>query len=797
MRTYTKYEFLDLLEDKLRKQRMTTVDDATDKDLFYAIAAIINDEVRQAGLETVKRYRQNKERQVSYLSLEFLIGRLIESNLVNTGFKAVCDEVLTDLGRSPRAVYHEEEDAALGNGGLGRLAACFLDSVASLGLAGNGFGIRYRYGLFEQHIAEGHQIELPDNWLKEPYPWETRRAEEAVTVNFGGSVDYITDDDGNYVFTVTNPQKVTAVPYDVSIVGYRNDVVNNLRLFKAEAADHLENATYNSRLDEMNAIDQISAVLYPDDNSEDGKLLRLKQQYFLVSATIQTLVKRFKQTFGVPLTQFHDKNVIQINDTHPTLGIPELMRVLMDEEGLDWDAAWHVTTQTFAYTNHTIMQEALEKWSYDLIRQLNPRVLMIIEEINRRFCEDKPTEDIEEIAIISDGLVHMSRLAIVGSFSVNGVAALHSEIIKNYTFNAFYRLTPDKFNNKTNGITHRRWLQNANPELSRLITERIGDTWVTHPEQLEQLMNYTDDVEFLEQLHAVKFSNKQRLKALIFEQTGITVDENSIFDVQIKRLHEYKRQLLNVFHMMYLYNTIKDNPAINMQPRTFIFGAKAAPGYKRAKEIIRLIHAVADTVNADPAVGSRMKVVFLENYNVSLAEDIIPAADISEQISTASMEASGTGNMKMMMNGAVTLGTMDGANVEIDERVGRDNIIIFGLSSDDVIGYQHNGGYNARDVYTNDDRVKRVMDQLIDDTFNHGKSFDDLYYHLLKDNDPYFVLEDFTAYVEAQERAAALYQDKKTWQRMSLVNIAQSGRFSSDRTIKEYNQDIWKLHNNQ
>ncbi|TDM07317.1 glycogen/starch/alpha-glucan phosphorylase [Macrococcus lamae] len=795
MRTFTKYEFHNLLEDKLHKQRMTTVNEATNTDLFYAIAAIINDEVHQTALETMKRHHQNKERQVSYLSLEFLIGRLIESNLINTGFKSVCDEVLIDLGKDPRHVYHEEEDAALGNGGLGRLAACFLDSIASLGLAGNGFGIRYRYGLFEQRIVSGEQIELPDNWLKEPYPWETRKFEETVIVNFGGTVDYTIDEHDNMHFTFNNQEKVQAVPYDVSIVGYHNDVVNNLRLWKAEAFNRVDDGHgYDNRLNYMNNVERISGVLYPDDESDDGKLLRLKQQYFLVSATLQTLIKRFKSIHELPLTQFHEKNVIQINDTHPTLGIPELMRILMDEEGLSWKEAWYITSHTFAYTNHTIMQEALEKWSYDLVKQLNPRVLMIIEEINRQFCLDISEDQLKDLSVIDDGVVHMSRLAIIGSFSVNGVAALHSDIIKKHTFNDFYQLDEEKFNNKTNGITHRRWLLNANPGLSRLITSKIGDSWIAHPDQLRQLLDFKDDENFLSELDAVKVKNKQHLKKVIFQKTGIEVNENSIFDVQIKRLHEYKRQLLNVFHIIYLYHEIKDNPTMEVQPRTFIFGAKAAPGYKRAKEIIRLIHAVANVINNDDDVADRIKVVFLENYNVSLAEDIIPAAEISEQISTASMEASGTGNMKMMMNGAVTLGTMDGANVEIDERVGRDHIIIFGLSSDKVIDYQNNGGYRAREVYQTDERIKRIMDELNDDTFTNGKSFNDLYYHLLKDNDPYFILRDFDTYVDAEKRAAALYNDKKKWNQMSLVNIAESGYFSSDRTIKDYNEDIWKLN---
>lgn len=799
MKTFSKDEFRQLLEKKLINKRSTTLEETTNNDLFYAIASIIKDEINQENIKTTQRYIAEKKRTVSYLSMEFLIGRLIESNLINTGFKAVCDEVLADLGKNPRDVYGEEQDAGLGNGGLGRLAACFLDSIASLGYAGNGFGIRYRYGLFEQRIVSGNQIELPDNWLREVYPWETRKIDEAVKVSFGGEVEMSADDNGHLLFTYRNQDTVLAVPYDVGVVGYENNVVNQLRLWSAELPEDITDAQvdYYNRLEVMQQVEKISGFLYPDDSTEEGRFLRLKQQYFLVSSTIQTLIRRFKEKYQLPIQQFHEKNVIQINDTHPTFGIPELMRILMDEEQLSWDEAWHITSHTFAYTNHTIMQEALEKWPVEQVKKVNPRIFMIINEINERFCQDvynnhpELRDRISDLAVISDDRVHMSKLAIVGSFSVNGVAALHSQIIKDHTFHDFYLLSPEKFNNKTNGITHRRWLMGANPRLTKLINETIGDHWIKSPIELNQLMRYYNDEQFLKQLQEVKLENKKVLKDVIFKKTGIEVDEHSIFDVQVKRLHEYKRQLLNVFHIIHLYNEIKHNPSIKMTPRTFIFGAKAAPSYHLAKEIIRLIHAVGDVVNNDQDVAGRIKVVFLENYNVTLAEYIMPAADISEQISTASMEASGTGNMKMMMNGAVTLGTMDGANVEIAELVERDNILIFGLSSEEVIDYQNNGGYNAKDLYQTDHRLTAILDGLRDGQF--GTTFTDLYYRILTNNDPYFILKDFNSYVEAQLKSTMLYENTTKWNQMSLINIAQSGKFSSDRTINEYATDIWKL----
>lgn len=798
MNKYTKASFRALLEKKLINKRTSTLEDTSDTDLFYAIASIVKDEMNQANVATKKGNIQSKKRQINYLSMEFLIGRLIESNLLNLGLMDVCNEVLIDLGRNPKKIYSEENDAGLGNGGLGRLAACFLDSIASLGYLGNGFGIRYRYGLFEQRIIDGTQIELPDNWLKEVYPWEVRKADETITVHFGGDVYSETMPDGRLKFHYQNQETVLAVPYDVGVAGYDNGVVNTLRLWSAEVPD-TELTMHPNQLEYMQNVERISGFLYPDDSTEEGRFLRLKQQYFLVSSTIQTLIKQLKEKYNEPVTKFHEYNCIQINDTHPTFGIPELMRILMDDEGLSWDDAWAITTKTYAYTNHTIMQEALEKWPVSQVQHVNPRIFMIINEINERFCRDvyenhpEYRDRIPDLAVISHDLVHMSKLAIVGSFSVNGVAALHSEIIKDHTFNDFYKLTPEKFNNKTNGITHRRWLMASNPKLSNLITDAIGDQWIKSPQELSQLMRYYNDDSFLKQLQEVKLQNKKVLKDVIYDKTGIEVNEHSVFDVQVKRLHEYKRQLLNVLHIIYLFNEIKRKPSIKVQPRTFIFGAKAAPGYHIAKEIIKLIHAVADVVNYDKDVDGRIKVVFLENYNVTLAEYIMPAAEISEQISTASMEASGTGNMKMMMNGAITLGTMDGANVEIAELVGKENIFIFGLSSDEVINYQTNGGYNASDIYHTDSRVQTSLDALKDGQFGRDFAFQDLYFNVLKNNDPYFLLKDFNSYVDIHLTAMATYDDQKKWNQMSLMNILKSGKFSSDRTIHEYATDIWKL----
>lgn len=797
------------LKEKLKKKLITEkgveVSTASNKDIYYALASIVNDEIMPKWYETIKRYQDKNLKQVYYLSMEFLIGRLLESNLLNSGLLNIAKEALEDLGFCSELVFAEERDAGLGNGGLGRLAACFLDSLASLYYPGHGFGIRYRYGLFEQRIIHGNQVELPDYWLKEPYPWETRKEEEAFVIQFHGKVHMFKRNDGSLEFKYENTDKVLAVPYDIPVLGYQNEVVNTLRLWSAEPvayqeSEQEENSEFYHDLDHQHSIEQISGFLYPDDSNYEGKELRLKQQYFLVSSSIQNIIRSFKKNYRLPISRLPEKVVIQINDTHPSLAVPELMRILMDEERLDWDTAWEITTHVLAYTNHTTLSEALETWPEEMIQNLLPRIYMIIDEINERFCKSiwfdhKELRDkIPDLAVIAYGRVHMARLAIVGSFSVNGVARIHTEILKKQEMKDFYTLFPNKFNNKTNGITHRRWLLQVNPKLSNVISEAIGTQWIKRPKQLISLLKYSNDKALLEKFDQVKHENKKILANYIHQQTGILVDDQSIFDVQIKRLHEYKRQLLNIFHVIYLYNELKANPNQDVTPRTFIFGAKAAPSYHLAKEIIKLINTVASIVNYDKDINGKLKVIFLENYNVSLAEKIIPAADISEQISTASKEASGTGNMKMMMNGAVTLGTMDGANIEIYDLVGENNIFIFGLNADEVLDYYQNGGYNARDIYNTDDRVRLILDQLNQGEFGiHNIEFKDIFYNILYHNDPYFVLKDFEPYLEAHELAERAYRNRTTWMNMSVTNIAYSGKFSSDQTIREYATDIWKI----
>ncbi|WP_067726766.1 glycogen/starch/alpha-glucan phosphorylase [Oceanobacillus damuensis] len=799
-----------MLKEQILKRLITDkgreVKEATSRDIFYVLASIVNEEVKQQWFQTRKKSKDERYKEVYYLSMEFLIGRLLESNLLNCGMLDEAKEALEQLGFDPHEVFEQEHDAGLGNGGLGRLAACFLDSLASLNYPGHGFGIRYRYGLFEQRIIHGNQVELPDYWLTDPYPWEMRKEEESVVIQFHGDVHMFKRNDGTLEFEYQNTDKVMAVPYDIPIVGYENDTVNTLRLWSAESifqnrGDTLEeNKQFYRDLDHEHSIEQISGFLYPDDSSYEGKELRLKQQYFLVSASIQNILKHFKLNHKMSLSRLAEKVVIQINDTHPSLAIPELMRILMDDEGFSWEKAWEVTTSVFAYTNHTTLSEALETWPTKMMQHLLPRIFMIINEINERFCkgiwldEEELREKIPELAIIAYDRVHMARLAIVGSFSVNGVARIHTGILKKKEMKTFYTLFPDKFNNKTNGITHRRWLLQANPKLASLVTDVIGPQWIKRPKKLISLLKYSNDSALLERFDQVKHENKKRLANYIHQQMGITIDEKSIFDVQIKRLHEYKRQLLNIFHVIYLYNELKENPNQDMTPRTYIFGAKAAPSYHLAKEVIKLINTVASIVNYDPDVKDRLKVIFLENYNVSLAEKIIPAADISEQISTASKEASGTGNMKMMMNGALTLGTMDGANIEIHDLVGDQNMFIFGLSAEEVLHYYQHGGYHARDIYNTDDRVKRILDQLNQGEFGiHNIEFKDIYYNILYHNDPYFVLKDFEAYLETHELAERAYRDRMTWLNMSVTNIAYSGKFSSDQTIQEYAADIWKI----
>lgn len=796
--------FLEKLSGALKEQTGKELQVASHQDIYYAIASIVNEKIMPEWLATKEKYEKYNLKQVYYLSMEFLVGSLLESNLLNCGMLDLVNEALEKLGLDAAKIYAEEHDAGLGNGGLGRLAACFLDSLASLNYAGHGFGIRYRYGLFEQRMIHGNQIELPDNWLRNPYPWEFRREDEAICIHFHGDVHMFKKKDGNLEFKHKNTDKVMAVPYDIPVVGFQNEVINTLRLWSAEPVEEQESRIvgknqYDQELSHHQTIEQISGGLYPDDSKYEGKELRLRQQYFLVSSSIQNILKAYQKNNGQSLEDLPEKVVIQINDTHPTLAIPELMRILLDEAHFSWDTAWEITRKTIAYTNHTTLSEAFETWPVGMVKHLLPRIYMIIEEINERFCKgiwfdnQALREQIPEMAIIADEMVHMARLAIVGSFSVNGVAKLHTEILKKQEMKHFYTLYPNRFNNKTNGITHRRWLLQANPKLSALITDVIGPQWIQRPKQLISLLKYSSDPSYLEQLDQVKHDNKRILANLIYDRTGILVDDHSIFDVQIKRLHEYKRQLLKVFHILYLYDELKNNPNMDITPRTFIFGAKAAPGYDMAKKIIKLINQVASTINNDPRIGDKLKVIFMENYNVSLAEKIIPAADISEQISTASKEASGTGNMKMMMNGALTVGTLDGANVEIKNTVGDSNIFIFGLTSDEVLDYYKHGGYHAMDIYNTDDRIKRILNQLNQGFGSDEIEFKAIYDNILYHNDPYFVLKDFEPYIETHEHVEEAYRHKLKWLQMSATNIAYSGKFSSDRTIQEYAAEIWKI----
>ncbi|WP_100398077.1 glycogen/starch/alpha-glucan phosphorylase [Bacillus sp. FJAT-44742] len=791
--------------DRLETTLGIPFDQATERDIYVALSTLVKEQVSKNWTRTTQTYKKQQERQVYYFSMEFLLGRLIENNLLNLGLLDVCNEALQELDFVPEEIYSQEHDAGLGNGGLGRLAACFLDSLASLELPGHGCGIRYKYGLFRQRFVNGHQVELPDYWLKEDYAWETRRGEQAVEVRFGGTVE-MNDNDGKLTFRHKDYETVLAVPYDVPIVGYQNKTVNTLRLWSAESSSDdfnffgSDRADYYNYLEYKRSIEQISEFLYPDDSHFEGKVLRLKQQYFLVAAGLKSILRSYKKKLGLPLSSLPEKIKIQINDTHPSLVVPELMRILLDEEGLSWEEAWEITRKTVAYTNHTTLSEALETWPTEMVRDLLPRIFMIIDEINERFCKglwfDHPElrDQIPELAIIAYDTIRMAHLAIVGSFSVNGVAKIHTDILKKKEMKMFYSLYPQKFNNKTNGITHRRWLLHANPELSAAISEAIGDKWIEHPKNLIGLLRYVDDKSFQEKIDSVKRYNKQQFAKIIRDQTGIIVDDHSIFDVHIKRLHGYKRQLLNIFHIIYLYNTLRENPSLDITPRTFIFGAKAAPGYHFAKQVIKLIISVADMINSDPLIKNKIKVVFMENYSVSLAEKIIPAADVSEQISTASKEASGTGNMKLMMNGALTLGTLDGANIEIKDMVGKENSFIFGLSADEVLHYYNHGGYVARDIYNTDDRIRTVMDQLVNGFFGSDEmEFKDIYYNILSNNDEYFVLKDFDSYEEAQELVDQTYRNRSKWMQMSITNIAHSGKFSSDRTISEYAAEIWGL----
>ena len=807
---FKKEAFKKSVKDNVKFLYRKTIEEATQEQIFQAVSYTVKDVIIDNWLATQKSYDEQDPKIVYYMSMEFLMGRALGNNLINLCAYGEVKEALEELGFDLNCIEDQEPDPALGNGGLGRLAACFLDSLATLNYAAYGCGIRYHYGMFKQKIQNGYQIEVPDNWLKNGYPFELRRPEYAKEVHFGGyvRVEYDPEKGGNK-FIHEGYQAVKAIPYDMPITGYDNDVVNTLRIWDAEPIvdfelDSFDKGDYKKAVEQENLARNIVEVLYPNDNHYAGKELRLKQQYFFVSASLQAAIAKYKKKHG-DIHKLYEKVTFQMNDTHPTVAVAELMRILMDEEGLGWDEAWEVTRKSVAYTNHTIMSEALEKWPIELFSRLLPRVYQIIEEINRRFILAIQAkypgnyEKIKKMAIIYDGQVKMAHLAIAAGYSVNGVARLHTEILKNQELKDFYEMMPEKFNNKTNGITQRRFLLHANPLLADWITEHIGPDWVTDLPQLKKLAVYADDEKALQEFMNIKFRNKERLAKYILEHNGVEVDPHSIFDVQVKRLHEYKRQLLNILHVIYLYNQIKMHPEMEFYPRTFIFGAKASAGYATAKKIIKLINSVADVVNNDASINGKIKVVFIENYRVSNAEWIFAAADVSEQISTASKEASGTGNMKFMLNGAPTLGTMDGANVEIVEEVGAENAFIFGLSSDEVINYENNGGYDPNVIYNTDEEIRQVLMQLINGTFSSDTElFRDLYDSLLNTKntdraDRYFILADFRSYADAQKRVEAAYRDEKGWAKKALLNTACSGKFTSDRTIQEYVDDIWHL----
>ncbi|MCP8967598.1 glycogen/starch/alpha-glucan phosphorylase [Ectobacillus ponti] len=788
-----KAAFLEKLETMYGK----SFRDSTARDQYHTLGHMVREHISSRWIATNEKNRTDNNKQVYYLSIEFLLGRLLGSNLLNLGIHEVCEAGLRDLGIDLQDLEESEADAGLGNGGLGRLAACFLDSLASLSLPGHGCGIRYKHGLFDQKIVDGYQVELPEQWLRHGNVWEVRRHDQAVEVHFWGSVESLRSGD-RLEFRHINSEAIMAVPYDIPVVGYEAVAVNTLRLWNAEPLPFPPNQ--KNVLDYKRETEAVSEFLYPDDTHDEGKILRLKQQYFLVSASLQNIVKQHRERNG-SLRNLHEKIAIHINDTHPVLAIPELMRILLDEEKMSWEDAWHITVQTISYTNHTTLSEALEKWPIRIFQPLLPRIYMIVEEINERFCRelwDRYTYDwkrIEDMAIIAHGLVKMAHLAIAGSHSINGVAHIHTEILKQREMRLFYEFYPDRFNNKTNGITHRRWLLKSNPELSGLIADTIGTGWIHDPAKLQDLLAYKGDPAFQERFFRVKQFRKELLAKRIEEQTGIRVDTNSIFDVQVKRLHAYKRQLLNVLHIMHLYNRLKEDGGYTIHPRTFIFGAKASPGYYYAKKIIKLMNELAEKVNHDPQTRDRLKVIFLENYRVSLAEEIFPAADVSEQISTASKEASGTGNMKFMMNGAVTVGTLDGANVEIRDEAGAENAFIFGLTAEEVLRYYQNGGYRSSDYYHHDKRIKKVVDQLVNGFFPNAdaEEFETIYDSLIIQNDEYFVLRDFAPYVDIQEEVGRAYQNRQRWLEMSIANVAKSGYFTSDRTIQQYANEIWGI----
>jgi len=789
--------------EKLEYMHGKSLQETTLMDKYKTLSSMVRGSISKNWIATNQTYDQTAEKQVYYLSMEFLLGRLLKSYLINLGIRDICEEGLAELGVDLQKIEEQEPDPGLGSGGLGRLAADFLDSLASLQLPGHGCGIRYKYGQFEQRIVDGYQIEVHDYWLREGYAWEVRKFDRAKEVRFYGNVrmEY---QEGKLNFIHENYAPVLAVPYDIPIVGYSNLTTNGLRLWSAESAikgmdDQLLNHhDYHKIMEYKRNTEAISEFLYPDDSTDEGKILRLKQQYFLVSASIQSIVNRFKRN-NSDIMDLPNKVAIHINDTHPALAIPELMRILMDENGLNWEEAWYIASNTISYTNHTTLSEAFESWSINLFRPLLPRIYMIVEEINERFCRELwnrypgDWERISEMAIIGNGYIRMAHLAVVGSYSVNGVSKDHTEILKKNVMNKFYQITPYKFNNKTNGITHRRWLLSINPSLADTISQAIGTNWIKHPTELINLINFASDRGFQEQLFAIRKENKERLAKFIKEKNGILINPESIFDVQVKRMHAYKRQLMNVFHIMDIYNRLRNNPDLEIVPRTFIFSGKAASGYHLAKNVIKLINTVAETVNNDRKIKDKLKVVFLENYSVSLAERIVPATDISEQISTASKEASGTGNMKFMMNGALTIGTLDGANIEMSNAVGEENIFIFGLRSAEVLEYYQNNNYHPRDIYNQDPRIKLLLDQLINGFFmNCDVDFKTIYYSLLE-HDYYFVLKDFAAYLQVHGELDNIFRRKADWLPKSIINIAHSGKFSSDRTISEYASGIWEI----
>ncbi|MBR1405071.1 MAG: glycogen/starch/alpha-glucan phosphorylase [Treponema sp.] len=803
-------EFRENLSARLRRQYGKDISQANSHDLFDAVSASVQEVIMPAWMATRNAYEKKPTKQLYYLSAEFLMGRALSNNLINLGIKTEVKKVLEDMNININLIEDEEPDAGLGNGGLGRLAACFLDSLATLDYPGHGYGIRYQYGMFEQRIENGYQVEYPDNWLKHRDPWEIKRSDLAVTVKFGGEIKYGKTPDGQDRFYIENAEEIIATPYDMPVVGYDTNTVNTLRLWQASSPNGFDlqlfnDMRYHEAVVRQNDAENVTRVLYPNDNGPQGKVLRLKQQYFFCSASLQDLVHHFVANYGTDFSKFPELHVIQLNDTHPVVAIPELMRILMDEYGMGWNASWEIVQKTFAYTNHTILAEALEKWDISIFQGLLPRIYQIVEEINRRFMIElraKFPSDYQKqnhMSIIHDGKVYMAWLAIHAGFSVNGVAALHTELLKNQELKDWYALYPKKFNNKTNGITQRRWLLNANPELAEFITKRIGHGWEKDLTKLKELEKFADDDASLEELIAIKRHNKEALVEFLKHKQNEFLDPDSIFDVQVKRLHEYKRQLLNVLHIMYLYNRIIEDPSYNPPNRTFIFGAKSASGYRRAKAIIKLINTVAERVNNDRRIGGKLRVVFIENYRVSVAEKIFPAADVSEQISTAGKEASGTSNMKFMVNGALTMGTLDGANIEIFEEAGKENGFVFGHTTPEILKMEEEHSYNPQQYLERNPQLEKVVEQLVDGTYDPSRQVfkeihDSLVYGVEGQRpDVYYVLADFDKYVKAHEELAKAYADKKGWAKKALINIANSGKFSSDRTIEDYVRDIWHL----